>query len=170
VAYSSARSGSTEVWVTASNGSGQPRRLTDLGGQAHVDSWSPDGRTLSLHHHGKGGAVNILLPRVDGVEQKPQVLLEREIAGGARFSRDGHYVAYDSAQTGQWEVYIRSYPERSSQMTVSVGGGTEPVWAQNGDIFYRSLTRERMFAVGYDGAQTESRNTGATISRVLLRL
>jgi hypothetical protein len=86
------------------------------------------------------------------------------------FSRDGHYVAYDSAQTGKWEVYIRSYPERSSQMTVSVGGGTEPVWAQNGDIFYRSLTRERMFAVGYDGAQTESRNTGATISRVLLRL
>jgi eukaryotic-like serine/threonine-protein kinase len=170
VAYSSARSGSTEVWVTASNGSGQPRRLTDLGAQAHVDLWSPDGRTLSLHHHGKGGAVNILLPRVDGVEQKPQVLLEREIAVGARFSRDGHYVAYDSAQTGQWEVYIRSYPERSSQMTVSVGGGTEPVWAQNGDIFYRSLTRERMFAVGYDGAQTESRNTGATISSVLLRL
>jgi len=139
-------------------------------GQAHVDSWSPDGRTLSLHHHGKGGAVNILMLRVDGVVQKPQVLLEREIAVGARFSRDGHYVAYDSAQTGQWEVYIRSYPERSSQMTVSVGGGTEPVWAQNGDIFYRSLTRERMFAVGYDGAQTESRNTGATISRVLLRL
>jgi len=89
----------------------------------------------------------ILMLRVDGVEQKPQVLLEREIAVGARFSRDGHYVAYDSSQTGQWEVYIRSYPERSSQMTVSVGGGTEPVWAQNGDISYRSLTRERMFAV-----------------------
>lgn len=95
MAHSSASSGSIEVWVTASNGSGQPRRLTDLGGQAHGDSWSPDGRTLSLHHHGKSGAVNILLPRVDGVEQKPQVLLEREIAVSARFSRDGHDVSAD---------------------------------------------------------------------------
>ncbi len=96
VAYSSATSGNTEVWVTASDGSGQPRRLTDLGGQVHVDSWSPDGRTLSLHHHGKG-ANNILMLRMDG-EQKPQVLLEGAV--GARFSHDGHYVAYRFGSDG----------------------------------------------------------------------
>jgi hypothetical protein len=32
-------------------------------------------------------------------------------------------------------------------VTVSVGGGRESVWANNGDLFYRSLTGERMFAV-----------------------
>jgi hypothetical protein len=30
---------------------------------------------------------------------------------------------------------------------VSVGGGREPIWAKNGDLFYRSLTGERMFVV-----------------------
>jgi hypothetical protein len=30
---------------------------------------------------------------------------------------------------------------------VSVGGGEEPVWAANGDLFYRSLEGDRMFRV-----------------------
>jgi hypothetical protein len=32
-------------------------------------------------------------------------------------------------------------------VTVSVGGGREPIWAKNGDLFYRSPTGARMFAV-----------------------
>ena len=32
-------------------------------------------------------------------------------------------------------------------MTVSVGGGREPMWIDNGEIFYRSLNGDRMFAV-----------------------
>jgi hypothetical protein len=39
-------------------------------------------------------------------------------------------------------------------VTVSVGGGREPVWAENGDQFYRSLTRDRMFAVSVMTAPT----------------
>ena len=51
IAYSSARKGNLEAWVESSDGSGAPRQLTSLGGQVHVDSWSADGRTLTLHHH-----------------------------------------------------------------------------------------------------------------------
>ena len=51
IAYSSAKGGNLEAWVAPSDGSGQSRQLTTLGGQVHVDSWSPDGLTLSLHHH-----------------------------------------------------------------------------------------------------------------------
>ena len=32
-------------------------------------------------------------------------------------------------------------------MTVSVGGGMEPIWARNGELFYRSLDGRRMFSV-----------------------
>jgi hypothetical protein len=32
-------------------------------------------------------------------------------------------------------------------VTVSVGGGREPIWAKNGDLFYRSPNGERMLAV-----------------------
>ncbi len=51
IAYASARKGNLEAWVEPSDGSGQPQQLTTLGGQVHVDSWSPDGRILAIHHH-----------------------------------------------------------------------------------------------------------------------
>src|SRR4029453_7070855 len=61
IAYSAARKGNAEAWVESSDGSGTPRQLTSLGGQVHVDSWSADGRTLTLHHHPTQGPVNIYM-------------------------------------------------------------------------------------------------------------
>jgi Tol biopolymer transport system component len=148
IAYSSARKGNLEAWVEPSDGSGPPRQLTNLGGQVHVDSWSPDGRTLTMHHHPPEGPTSIVMLPVDTTDPKPRVFLKGDFnAEGADFSRDGRYVAYQADATGQREIYIRRYSEPGGQVTVSVGGGREPVWANNGDLFYRSLTGERMFAV-----------------------
>jgi Tol biopolymer transport system component len=148
VAYSSAKSGNLEAWITSSDGSGQPRQLTSLGGQVHVDSWSPDGRTLTLHHHLLERPTSIFLLSLDRAGSKPDVFLEGDFnAEGANFSPDGRSVAYLSQETGQREIYIRSYRGSGGQVTVSVGGGREPIWAKNGDLFYRSLNGERMFAV-----------------------
>jgi Tol biopolymer transport system component len=148
IAYSSARTGNLEAWVEPSDGSGPPRQLTNLGGQVHVDSWSPDGRTLTMHHHPPEGPTSIFMLSMDTTDPKPRVFLKGEFnAEGAYFSRDGRYVAYVADATGQREIYIRPYSNPGGQVTVSVGGGREPMWANNGDLFYRSLTGERMFAV-----------------------
>jgi serine/threonine-protein kinase len=156
VAYSSAKGGNLEAWVTASDGSSQPRQLTKLGGQVHVDSWSPDGRLLTVHHHRPDNTSpmtaresrSILTLAMDRADAEPEVFLEAKVtAEGANLSRDGHYVAYLSQESGQREIYIRPYPGPGGQVTVSVGGGQEPIWARNGELFYRSLNGQRMFAV-----------------------
>jgi Tol biopolymer transport system component len=148
IAYSSARKGNLEAWVEPSDGTAEPRQLTTLGGQVHVDAWSPDGRTLTIHRHPPEGPVTILILPMDTADPKPQVFFEGDFsAEGAEFSRDGRYVAYLAEKTGQREVYIRPYRKPGGEVTVSVGGGREPVWAANGDVLYRNLTGERMFAV-----------------------
>jgi len=148
VAYSSAKGGNLEAWITSSDGSGQPRQLTTLGGQVHVDSWSPDGRMLTLHHHRLERPAPILMLSLDRVGSKPEVFLEGDFnAEGANFSPDGRLVAYLSQETGQREIYIRPYQGSGGQVTVSVGGGREAMWAKNGDLFYRNLSGERMFVV-----------------------
>jgi serine/threonine-protein kinase len=152
VAYSSAaKPGNLEAWAAPSDGSGPPRQLTNLGGQVHVDSWSPDGRTLALHRHPVNpaeGPVTILMLAVDPAESKPQVFFNGDFnAESAAFSPNGRYVSFLSQASGQREIYIRPYPGPGEQQTVSVGGGREPVWAANGELFYRSLTGEQMFAV-----------------------
>jgi serine/threonine-protein kinase len=148
IAYSSASSGNLEAWVAPADGSGQPRRLTNLGGQVHVDSWSPDGKLLTLHHHAPDGPVNAFALAMDAADPQPQRFLQDEISPeGADFSPDGRYIAYLSIATGQREIYVRPYPGPEGRVPVSVDGGREPMWAANGDVFYRSLNGERMFAV-----------------------
>jgi hypothetical protein len=155
IAYSSARKGNLEAWVASSDGSGVPRQLTSLGGQVHVDSWSADGRTLTLHRHPPEGPVDIHMLAMDRPDAKPEVFFPGESGKeSAEFSRDRQYVSYVSGETGQREIYIRPYQKSGLRTTASVGGGREPVWARNGDLFYRSLNGEKMFVVSVTTAPT----------------
>jgi eukaryotic-like serine/threonine-protein kinase len=148
IAYSSASGGNLEAWMTPADGSGQPRRLTSLGGQVHVDSWSPDGKLLTFHRHAPDGPLRAFVLPVDAADPQPQSLLQDEISPeGTDFSPDGRYVTYLSIETGQRQTYVRPYPGPAGRVPVSTGGGREPMWAANGDLFYRSLNGERMFAV-----------------------
>ena len=74
VAYTSSRSeseGTTNVWLQPADGS-PPRRLTTLTGQVDVDSWSPDGRTLAVHHHKVDSDSDVLMISVgDGNASEP---------------------------------------------------------------------------------------------------
>jgi serine/threonine-protein kinase len=148
IAYASARKGNLEAWVEPSDGSGQPQQLTTLGGQVHVDSWSPDGRILAIHQHPDKGAVRMLTLPMDRSDPKPEVFLGGELfAESADLSRDGHYVVYLSPETGQREIYLRPYPGPGGRQTVSVGSGREPVLVDSGEVFYRNNTGEKFFAV-----------------------
>ena len=53
------------------------------------------------------------------------------------FSPDGRFIAYSSNESGEWEVYVRPYPEFDSRTTVSAGGGRFPMWSRDGtELFY----------------------------------
>ena len=148
IAYSSAAAGNLEAWVTSSDGAGDPTKLTTLGGQIHVDSWSPDGRLLTMHRHSSDGPVTIHVVPMEGTDRTPRQFLDgKSAAEGTDFSPDMRFVAYLSVESGQREIYIRPYPGPGGQATVSVGGGREPKWMSNGEVFYRSLNGDRMFAV-----------------------
>ena len=53
-------------------------------------------------------------------------------------SPDGQWIAYESDESGQSEIYVDRFPELGERTTISVGGGSEPLWGPKGDeIFYR---------------------------------
>ena len=53
-------------------------------------------------------------------------------------SPDGRWLAYQSNESGQNEIYVRPFPEvNSGRWQVSTKGGTQPLWARNGqELFY----------------------------------
>jgi Tol biopolymer transport system component len=54
-------------------------------------------------------------------------------------SPNGRVVAYESDESGQVEVYLRSFPDGGGKIQVSSGGGFNPVWARSGkELFYRA--------------------------------
>jgi hypothetical protein len=62
-----------------------------------------------------------------------------------RFSPDGRWLAYASDESGRYEIYAQPFPGLGGKSQVSTEGGTEPVWARNGELFYRS--GEKMMVV-----------------------
>ena len=62
------------------------------------------------------------------------------------FSPDSRWLAYASDETGRYEIYVQPYPGPGGKWQISTEGGTEPVWARNGEIFYRQ--GDKVMAVG----------------------
>ena len=45
-----------------------------------------------------------------------------------------------SSDSGQWEVYVRPFPEPGPRTRVSTGGGAQPRWRGDGpELFYLAL-------------------------------
>jgi serine/threonine-protein kinase len=53
-------------------------------------------------------------------------------------SPDGHWLAYQSNEPGRNEIYVRPFPNvDAGHWTISIGGGTRPLWARSGtELFY----------------------------------
>jgi len=54
-------------------------------------------------------------------------------------SPNGQWLAYTSNESGQNEIYVKSFPEEDGKWLISTNGGSEPVWARDGsELFYRN--------------------------------
>jgi hypothetical protein len=68
-----------------------------------------------------------------------------------RFSPDGRWVAYDSNESGRYEIYVRPFsPEAGAgvdKWPVSTGGGEQPRWRGDGKELFHLGPDRRMMAV-----------------------
>jgi DNA-binding winged helix-turn-helix (wHTH) protein/Tol biopolymer transport system component len=56
-------------------------------------------------------------------------------------SPDGRYLAYASDESGDWQVYVQTFPIAGGKRTISIGGGAEPQWRRDGkELYYLSPT------------------------------
>ena len=124
---------------TLADGSGGIQTLLDVGPRRFPTSWSPDGRVLALYTTGTSNTRDLLLLNVDGDKRTTTSFVETPFEErGAIFSPDGRWVAYVSNKSGQNDVFARPFPGPGGEVTISVGGGGEPVWAPSGrELFYR---------------------------------
>ena len=58
----------------------------------------------------------------------------------AAISPSGHWIAYESNESGRYEIYVRPFPNvEEGKWQISSSGGEDPVWAPQGqELFYRN--------------------------------
>lgn len=64
----------------------------------------------------------------------------------AMFSPDGKWVAYNSDESGQPEIYVQPFlAKKGGKWQVSTNGGYTPKWSKDGkELFYLSLDNQIM--------------------------
>ena len=134
VVYSS----NDDLWWIAADGSGRPGSLLVAPGSRFAGGVSPDGRTIVLQETGSASS-GIRALALDTLPVARTIIPAAFGESNPALSPDGRWLAYQSDQTGQMEVYVRSFPEPGARVPISLQGGSEPAWAHNGrELFYRS--------------------------------
>jgi len=102
-----------------------------------LNSWSPDGKQILCTRQEPSHYALVLIPAAGGSDVPFLNAKNNQVNG--QISADGKWVAYASDESGNWEVYVTSFPGGAGKWQVSRGGGTEPRWRGDGkEIFYIS--------------------------------
>src|SRR5665213_2736905 len=140
--------GNRLYWMP-SDGSGTAEALTTsaLSLNDVPIAWSPDGQLLAFTEDSANRNRSIWTLSIKDRKAQPfGQSLRRDSA--PQFSPDGHWIAYDSNESGRDEIYVRPFPGPGGKYQISAGGGTEPVWNPKGhELFFRSRNKMMMVQV-----------------------
>jgi Tol biopolymer transport system component len=151
IAFISARKGPYALYLKPSSNVGTETLLAEGPNNKVPQDWSRDGRYLLYgESNPKTGRDLLALPMTGaaGKDQKPIVVAQssaEELNG--QFSRDGHWVAYETNESGRFEIVVQPFPVATFKSAVSIDGGTQPRW--NDD-------QKELYFIGQDGKMMEA--------------
>jgi Tol biopolymer transport system component len=139
-----------DIWAMRADGVGEPRLLLDTERSVVNALWSPDQAWL-IFRATTPPSWDILAqrPGVDSVAL-PLAAAPGYNEAGPDVSPDGRWLAYTSAETGTYQVYVRPFPDvNAGRWQVSNTQAAAPRWSRSGrELFFG--TQEGIFAAQVD--------------------
>jgi eukaryotic-like serine/threonine-protein kinase len=131
--FSSNRQLGLDLYLKKADGAEEERDIFHDETDKLANDWSRDGKYMLFRHADE--LWYLTLP-----EFTPKTFLKTGgILRNGQFSPDGKWVAYNSNESGKWEVYVTSFPESHGKWQISAGGGEQPRWRGDGkELFYLS--------------------------------
>ena len=138
----------SDIWI-ADPDRGVATRFTDEPGANEAPSWSPDGTRIAYLWN----------------DHSPQVVKIKSLVGDTvatlldddplfkRFegwTPDGRWITYQSDESGQFEVYVQSFPVPGGKYQVTTGGGILGSWSRDGKQIHYVLNSEPTHAFEAD--------------------
>src|SRR5262245_56262839 len=142
--FGSTRAGTMNVFRQVANGAAGAERVTQSESPQLPQAFAPNGVLLVEETSSTGGTR---LRTISSASRDSKTLLESQsVLTNVEVSPSGSWLAYQSNESGQFEIYVRPYPNVDSQRwQVSADGGIEPMWSRDGrELFYQSVAGELM--------------------------
>ena len=133
-----------DVYWKASNNTGSAELLVENPGEGDASPYffSPDGNTLVFREQtlgqGRGALENLGMISLED-DAEPVWLLRSEFTErNAVLSPNGLYIAYQSNESGRFEVFVSPFPNfEDDRVQISNSGGEDPLWSPDGrELFY----------------------------------
>ena len=135
IAFASDRNGRSTVWIKPVDGGEEELLLRVQDRGAFPKDFSRDGRFLALDIDTVGGVAGLWAMPLEG-DRTPFSLSDVTVReNNLTFMPGGPWVAFESAQSGDDEIYIAPFP-KGGRRRVSSGGGTLPQWKADGKELY----------------------------------
>jgi Tol biopolymer transport system component len=98
--------------------------------------WAPDGSLVVLTALLPGTGSDIMRFSFSDNSIEPYISTEND-EQSPRLSPDGRWIAYESNESGRYEVYVQAFPGPGGKWQVSSDGGILPAWRRDGkELFY----------------------------------
>jgi Tol biopolymer transport system component len=137
------------------DGTADPTLLVSSAVHKTPFDWSRDGRFILYSSQESGGDLWAL--PLTGDKKPVEVARTPFLEQNGQFSPDGRWVAYQSNETGQFEVYVQPFPDGRLKKQITSGGGVTPQWDANGrELFYVAGDRLMVMPIKWDGASAET--------------
>jgi serine/threonine protein kinase len=168
VAFVSNRGGSIyQIYRKESSGTGSEERLTEGGNTKAVLDWSKDGRFLLYREDNPTGAGRDLMALPLTGDPKPiAVVKTRRVVSTGAISPDGHWVAYASNESGDYQLYVQAFPgdgaDPKGRWQISNGTAYDVKWRGYGkELYYATADNSgKMMAAaiqtGPEGVRSET--------------
>jgi serine/threonine-protein kinase len=136
VAFTREAEGVEDAYWQPADGSGAAELL--VGGLPDFlefpSGFLPDGSALLYSI----GTNDVAMTRIDDAASAGPIIDSAAQESNAAVSPDGRWLAYQSNESGRFEIYVRPFPDvDTGRWQVSTNGGTRPEWSSDGrELFY----------------------------------
>lgn len=126
---------------------GDRRLLVQTPNPKQITDWSRDGRYVLYRSITQRPTfdTDIWALQVEGDRAPFPVVRTPFEERDAQFSPDGRWIAYQSKESGRFEIYVQPFSGDGERLRISTGGGVQVRWRGDGrELFYLALDGKLM--------------------------
>jgi hypothetical protein len=153
LAITTVKTGNPDIVIRNASGLGADESVAATLNREIVEDWSSDGRYLvyALNAGGSGGAAasaqDLWVAPLFGDRKHFPIVQSPFRENEPQLSFDGKWLAYNSDESGTWQVYVISFPSGDQKRQISIRGGAQPQWRKDGTELYYLDPEGKMMTV-----------------------